>query len=150
MVELVCSVACATILSVASVAKLGRSEPARNRAVAVVELALVVLLAVGATRTVALAGTTALSAGFVGYTLATADRPCRCFGQRFRVTSQKARLFRSLGTFALAALGFVAALASSASTTLVATSVVVGLILGVIVIVLPSILTTIADPEVSV
>jgi len=150
MVELVCTVACATILSIAAVAKLGRSEPTRNRAVAVVEFGLVALLAVGPTRTVALAGTTVLSAGFVGYTLATADRPCRCFGQRFRVTSQKARLFRSVGTFILASIGLVAALASAASTPLVATSVVVGLILGTLVIVLPSLLTTIADTEVTV
>jgi hypothetical protein len=151
-VELALSVGCATIFASAGVFKLVGSEPLHYRALGVVELVVAAALILEPTRTIALAVAVLLAVGFVGYSAVTAERPCRCFGERFKATSRKARTGRSLGVFVLALVALLARLVAGDPSTAARwhlTASVIGIVVGMLVVVLPTFVSPESDGKVA-
>ena len=140
--ELALVTATAVVLGVAGTLKVTGDEALRYRALGLAELAIAVGVVLPATRVVGLLAGAALGVCFTGYVLAR-DRPCRCFGERFRATSRLARLLRAGGVVVLCGAGLAASLeaAPSAGTQWQLTPLVVGAVIGALVIVIPPVLS---------
>jgi hypothetical protein len=79
---------------------------------------------------------------FAGYSAVRADRPCRCFGDQFRVASRPLRIARALAVSLLCGGGLIAwRLSEGATDHRTATAVVVGSVIAIAVVALPALLS---------
>jgi hypothetical protein len=141
--QLTLAVATASVLGVAGALKLASREPLPYRVLALAEIAVAAALLVGPTRPAGFGAACLLGIGFTAYAVTRVDRPCRCFGERFRATSRSARVLRALAVVALGAAG-VAAWAADRTTGVGSwpfTAALVGAVIGSLVIALPSVMT---------
>jgi hypothetical protein len=141
--QLTLAVATASVLGVAGALKLAAREPLRYRAFALAEIAVATAVLVGPTRPAGFAAACLLGIGFTAYAVVHVDRPCRCFGERFRATSRSARVIRALAVVALGAAGIVA-WATDRTTGVGSwpfTAGLVGAVIGGLVVALPSLVT---------
>ena len=96
-VELSLAIATATVLGCAGVLKLADAGPFRYRALGVAEVGVAVALLVDRSRLGGLILGCGLGLVFTSYSLVHVERPCRCFGERFRVAGT-ARLVRPVAS----------------------------------------------------
>jgi len=148
-VELSLAIATATVLGCAGVLKLADAGPFRYRALGVAEVGVAVALLVDRSRLGGLILGCGLGLVFTSYSLVHVERPCRCFGERFRVAGT-ARLVRpvAITAFSLGALlvwSFGATEATETSRAL--TSAVIGVILGCVVIAAPAVASPPEQPS---
>lgn len=139
------AVACATVLATAGVLKLYSAGPRSDAFWACLEIAIAACALVPTGRVVGLAGSLVLGLAFTANGMMRAERPCRCFGDRFKVISRRTRTARALTLVMFAAAGLFAWVASGTQTTWGRWPVsagLLGLLLGVSAITLPSVATS--------
>jgi hypothetical protein len=138
------AVATASVLAVAGGLKLAGREPVRHRLLGVLELAVAAGVLAGPTRPFGLGAASILALGFTGYALVRAEQPCRCFGERFRASTRRARFARALAVLSFAGFGLLTWLLSrdvGGADRWRLTAIVAGLLAGGLVVALPAALS---------
>jgi|GEM_PF-5881712 len=140
-IELSLSVASAVVLATASALKLVARRRVGDWLVSAAELLVAVAIVPEVSRPFGLAAGCCLGLVFAGYSAVRADRPCRCFGDQFRVASRSMRIARALAVSVLCGGGLIALRLSQGGVDhRPATAIVVGSVVAVAVMILPALL----------
>jgi hypothetical protein len=145
-IELSLSVASAGVLVMASTLKLLARRSFGDWLVSSAEVLVAAAIVPEVSRPFALAAGCGLGLVFAGYSALRADRPCRCFGDQFRVASRSMRIARALAVSVLCGGGLIALrLSQSDVDHRPATAIVVGSVVALAVMVLPALLSPAAE-----
>ena len=145
--ELSLSVAAALVMGMASAFKLLARSGYRDWIVSTAELLVAAAIVPVVSRPFALAVGCGLGFLFAGYTAVGADRPCRCFGDQFRIASRPLRIARALAVSLLCGGGLIAwKLSEGDADHRTATAIVVGSAIALAVVALPALVSPAARP----